>query len=183
VNPLLLSAATHVGQWEGFCPHIYLDTVGAPTIAYGFNIDFTERKEQLSVATGWSLNAIERDIESCENFAEKKDHHNIIAARYEDHTNLRIDSKQAQTLLADTLEAFVGVLKANDLDVSTMPHKAALVVVDMAYNLGISGLLRKFPKFVRYVRMRDWAAASKECKRRGIGDARNNASMQMLMDL
>jgi hypothetical protein len=46
----------------------------------------------------------------------------------------------------------------------------------MAYNLGVNGLLTKFPKMLAAVDSGDWETASAESARKGIADRRNAAT-------
>ena len=51
--------------------------------------------------------------------------------------------------------------------------------MDMAFNLGNVGLVRKFPTFTRAARAKDWLTCARECQRRGIGDRRNEQTRQL----
>lgn len=176
----LHEAAAHVAQWEGFIAHVYLDTVGVPTIAYGYNLNYDNHQNHVSLVTGWDLNQLAIDIDSCKAFAAEIGHHNIIARAYANHTQLRLTQAQGQDLLATTLQAFITRLESKGFDLISIPKPAALAIIDMAYNLGTNGMIRKFRRFTAHIRRGDWAAAATESKRRGVSDARNQATAELL---
>jgi hypothetical protein len=60
------------------------------------------------------------------------------------------------------------------------PRGAQEAITDMAYNLGISGLLAKFPKFVEAVQAQDWGSAAAQSRRKGVGVSRNAQVRQLL---
>jgi GH24 family phage-related lysozyme (muramidase) len=92
-----------------------------------------------------------------------------------------MEKAQGNLILRENLIAFAEELEKNGIDVKTMPSPAALAVLDMAYNLGVSKLINTFPKFIGHIRARKWKAASQECKRGGISEARNDATKKLLL--
>lgn len=53
------------------------------------------------------------------------------------------------------------------------PKGIQMALLDMVFNLGLVGFRRDFPKLIEAVERRDWARASAECWRKGIGYPRN----------
>ncbi len=49
----------------------------------------------------------------------------------------------------------------------------------MAFNLGVTGLVNKFPTFTRAAREGDWGKCADECRRRGISDERNEKTKEL----
>lgn len=177
---LMQAAAEHVAQFEGYVAHVYLDSVGVPTIAYGYNLSFAKNKARVARLSDWQLAALENDIHACKAYAQAVGHFNIVATAYAQHTSLRLQQDVGLALMARSLTDFVERLSAKGFDVKRYPQPAALAVIDMAYNLGVTGLLRKFPRFCRSVSQQNWAAAAQESARRGISDARNAATYELL---
>jgi hypothetical protein len=48
-----------------------------------------------------------------------------------------------------------------------------MALLDVAYNLGLEGLLKGYPKMLRAVQVGNGPLAAAECPRKGIGAARN----------
>jgi GH24 family phage-related lysozyme (muramidase) len=60
------------------------------------------------------------------------------------------------------------------------PGPAQEALFDMAFNLGLGGLL-KFPTLLKAVNEGDWATAAAQCHRRGIQNARNQATAALFL--
>lgn len=76
-------------------------------------------------------------------------------------TKLPLDEEEAEFLLKHRLKKTVNelnVLKLNDLDIK---EEAKIILYDMAYNLGVRGLL-KFKKMWKALENKDYLEASKE---------------------
>lgn len=58
----------------------------------------------------------------------------------------------------------------------TFPPPAQTALTDMAFNLGVHGLVNKFPRLAAAVRVCDWGVCAVESKRGGISDARNDST-------
>ena len=66
-----------------------------------------------------------------------------------------------------------------------LPTSAQFVVVDLVYNLGSSGYLKKFPKFRAAVAKKDLVTMRKECETKksdGTKDVRRNMAKKALMN-
>jgi len=90
-----------------------------------------------------------------------------------------MDSAQIDEVNAADIERFEDALRAQLPAWDTYPEPAQLALFDMAFNLGVSGLFRKFPKMIAAVRARDWATAAAQCHRNGIQDARNEETADL----
>ena len=85
----------------------------------------------------------------------------------------RLDSARHREILAADVKSTLLRLGSVFPEWNTYPEPVQVALVDMAFNLGVPGLVKKFPSFVAAVKSRDWAGASRECRRRGISEARN----------
>lgn len=53
--------------------------------------------------------------------------------------------------------------------------------LDMAFNLGVRGLVTKFPRFTKAASRQDWAACAAECERSGVSPSRNEAVRNLFL--
>lgn len=172
--------ANIVGQWsftashEGIIPHLYLDTRGSVTCGVGFLV----RDQAELVRLPWSPSAQNAIA----------DWHLVRAAK----PGLPASAYKALGLKARLSE--LDMRRLFDLHVATFrkqidpawhlaqwPECVQVALVDMAFNLGAAGLA-KYRKLQVAVFARQWVVAADECKRGGIGDARNAATRQLFLD-
>jgi GH24 family phage-related lysozyme (muramidase) len=76
-------------------------------------------------------------------------------------------------LLQTRVTEFLKGLTAAFPDFNGYPDAACAALFDMAFNLGLTKLTGDFPKFCAAVKKKDWATASAQCHRNGIGPSRN----------
>ncbi|WP_263415607.1 lysozyme family protein [Terriglobus albidus] len=62
-----------------------------------------------------------------------------------------------------------------------LPAPAKLALLDMAYNLGMTGLLQGYPKLLHAIVAGDWKTAAAECLRNGPSPARNEWTRQQFL--
>lgn len=65
-------------------------------------------------------------------------------------------------------------LRKNISTWDALPQPAKLALLDMAYNLGLTGLLKGYPKMLKAVVSGDWQTAAAESHRNGPPAARND---------
>jgi hypothetical protein len=99
---------------------------------------------------------------------------NYAAGHFRQYTELILPRTAIEDQLLDHLEEFLVGLRSNINDFDDYPEAARKAILDMTFNLGLAGVLNKFPSFVRAFRERNWAGCRVECNRRGIAEARNN---------
>jgi len=92
---------------------------------------------------------------------------------YQQFTSLILPDATIQSLLLSRVQAFVAQLTGAFPDFNAYPAPACAALVDMTYNLGLNGLLTKFPHFTQAVRNQDWSTAATQCTRGGIQPSRN----------
>jgi GH24 family phage-related lysozyme (muramidase) len=63
----------------------------------------------------------------------------------------------------------------------TFPDPAKLGLLDMVYNLGVTGLFRGFPTFMNHVQDENWAGAATQCHRNGPSLQRNDWTCQQFL--
>lgn len=158
---------------EGCLPHMYLDTVGKVTVGVGNmlpNVTAAQELPFVLVATG-NL-ATPEEVEA-DFIAVAQQEPGRWAPYYKQFTKCILTDEEIDRLLERRILGFTQGLQQVFHDYNEMPEKARAGIMDMAFNLGVSGLVNKFPSFTRGVRRKDWALCAAECKRKGISDERN----------
>jgi len=92
---------------------------------------------------------------------------------YEPFTALILPESVIQALLLNRVRDFSAQLSAAFPDYGEFPAEVCAALFDMTFNLGLGGLLTRFPRFTQAVRNRDWATAARQCARAGIPSSRN----------
>ena len=95
------------------------------------------------------------------------------ASAFSQFTSIELTDESINSLLDKRIAEFEVGLKRHFGDFDTFPADARLGIMDMAFNLGINGLMTKFPTFVKGVNSENWDLCSAQCHRRGISDHRN----------
>ncbi len=97
----------------------------------------------------------------------------LVARKYQQYTNLILTDEAIDALLNSRIDGFEKQLKVDFPKFDAYPESAMLGILDMAFNLGNSGLVNKFPSFTAAALNEDWSSCERECNRRGISDSRN----------
>lgn len=92
---------------------------------------------------------------------------------YKQFTTLELPDAAIQALLLSRVQGFTAELIGAFPEFNSYPDPACAALFDMAFNLGLNGLLTKFPHFCQAVRNQDWATAAAQCTRGGIQASRN----------
>ena len=170
---------THLRLWEGEISHLYLDTKGLVTIGVGHLVGDISAACELGFVyrSGGSsftapilatCSAVEADIASV-----RRRPAGLVARAYRPYTRLDLpDEKLCQLLESDVSEKESGIARALP-EFHGYPASAQVALLDMAFNLGVTGLIRGFPRLVASVRRREWLVAAKQCHRRGPSEDRN----------
>ncbi len=164
---------------EGCIDHMYLDTRGNVTIGIGQLVpsaDFAMTLRLVLRDSGEAASA-QQITEDYDNVSAQQT--GMTAARYKPFTRLEMTHADIDSLLDNHIDEFTGGLEREISDFNAFPDTAQEALLDMAFNLGVSGLVRKFPKLVSAASQRDWQTCAAECERRGIGDQRNQATKQL----
>ena len=83
--------------------------------------------------------------------------------------------------LRGVLEEFEGRLRASLAGYDALPDGAKMALLDMAYNLGPTGLLLGYPRLIGAVERGDWAVAAACCLRHGPSAERNAWTRQQFL--
>jgi len=103
------------------------------------------------------------------------------AGYYEKRSDLLLPEGYATKLATNRLQnEFLPELQRRFPGLDRCPLPAQRALVDMAYNLGVSNLIEKFPNFVTAFRNGEFAKAAGECRRSSSRQERNDVTRQLL---
>lgn len=168
---------------EGVVNHMYLDTKGLVTVGIGKMLPNVESAQNLNfVFKNSSVPADNEAIAESFNLLKTKVP-GKLASFYSQYTDLILPSSEIDDLLKlDTFFFYRGI--ADKIEgFPAYPEPAQEAMLDMAFNLGVHGLFRKFPTFIAHARAKNWEGCAKECNRLGIGDERNQHTKQLFESL
>jgi len=162
------------GTGEGNIAHMYLDTVGKVTVGVGNMLpDVAAAKRLAFVVRATKKKATGSEIEADFN-SVKKQSKGRIASSYKNHTKLDLPATAIDKLLDARIAEFTTLLRAKFVKFSSFPVPAQLALLDMAFNLGVTGLMTKFPNMRKAVEAKNWATAAKESNRPQVSKGRND---------
>ena len=103
------------------------------------------------------------------------------AGSYRSSTSPILPHAAIDTLLMSHLTFFDGQLSQRFANYGSFPDTAKLGLLDMIYNLGVTGLFRGFPTFMGNVQNQNWPGAAAQCHRNGPSAARNDWTRQQFL--
>lgn len=161
----------HFVQYEGRCRAFYLDGKDNVTIGIGSLVTSPTVLPMVRKSTGIraSVDDIMADYKAVRALLPGQ-----LASYYDRVCLLYLPDTDIDALFERELTAKIQSIEDSIVSLEDYPDLAALVLVDMAYNLGIHGLTAKFPKFMNAFLAKDWKVAALECKREGIQPSRND---------
>ncbi len=162
------AAAARLKLFEGSIPYMYRCTGGKITVGVGHAMPSAADAAALNWG-GAAPDAIEADYGRVAAAAVGD-----AAPHYATLTQCRMGSDAIDALLGADIETFAGTLTARLPEWRNYPEPAQQALFDMAYNLGVDGLL-KFHQMLAACAAGQWETAAAQSHRMGIGDARNNA--------
>jgi GH24 family phage-related lysozyme (muramidase) len=161
------SAAERLKKFEGSTSYMYRCTGGEVTIGVGHAIFDAAHAIQLPWIGAPASTLIAADFARVA-AADK----GLLAVRYESLTQCRLSAEAVGALLLADIEAFEKNLNAHLPAWQVYPEPVQQALFDMAYNLGVGGLL-KFHRLLAACASGNWETAATECRRACIGDGRN----------
>lgn len=167
---------TLIKQHEGSIPHMYLDTRGNVTVGVGLLLSAVEDAQQLPfVRRDTQAPASAEEIEAdFNNIMSQKE--GQLAQSYRQYTQLELTQEAIDELLDQRITEFQSGLQGAYQGFDGYPDTAKEALLDMTFNLGLSGLVNKFPKLRQAAEAGNWQICAQECKRRGISDERNQVT-------
>ena len=163
----------HAEEHEGRIPWMYLDRVGVVTIGIGHALPTLRQAKEDLEEYGWDG----QDIAAAWG-AVKDQPKNKAAKFYKRFSTLRLGDYEIDGLFEGKCRNFLAGLQRRIPKFEALPAPAQLALLDMAYNLGVSGLANEWPKLMTAVAKRDWAACVAECNRPQLSQDRNDWTRQ-----
>jgi GH24 family phage-related lysozyme (muramidase) len=160
------NVADRLYRFEGSIPHMYRCTGGEVTIGVGHAIQTAADACGLS----WDITAsdvIEGDYRRVA-AAEKGQY----AGKYAGLSTCRMNGADIDSLLQQDIATFTVQLRQALPNFDSYPEPVQEALFDMAYNLGIAGLM-KFSTMLAAVEAGNWETAAQESHRKGIPEDRN----------
>ena len=168
-------------EHEGEMTCMYLDTLGIVTCGVGHAL----RSADAAVGLLWLRRVGMGQADANEIRAEYNLVHalrpGMLPMYYSAKTQLRLSAAGVEHLLEADMEAFSRNLAAELPEFAAWPDQAQAGMLDMAFQLGVSGVEHKFPRFLAAAKAGDWAAAAVESHREGIQEFRNRATKNLFL--
>jgi GH24 family phage-related lysozyme (muramidase) len=174
-------------RFEGSIPWMYLDTKGKVTVGIGHMIPDADAATRLPFTlsseppVGRAETADEIAVRSAFAVVATAPE-GMLARRYERLTVPRLSTAAMRAVHEADTRAFLARIRARFDAFDSYPLPARLAVLDMAYNLGLDGLWRKFPRWRAACLDQDWRTCAKECRRRDIQASRNLWTRQRFLE-
>lgn len=159
---------------EGTIPHMYLDTAGLVTVGVGQMLPNVASAQQLPFVFRDSLVPASAEDIAKDYAAVSAAEVGLKAIAYQGVTRLILVESTIENLLLARIDEFMQQLSQAFPNYLSFPKSAQEGILDMAFNLGVQGLINKFHQFCAAVREENWQTCAVECHRRAISGARND---------
>ena len=166
---------------EGRIPFFYLDTRGFPTIGVGHMVPNADQARSLKLVVRNGMTAATSDQIVAEYNRIRQQTPGMLAQRYRPFTSLEMPDDVIDALLESDIASKEQDLLARLPAFRTYPDEVCTALLDMGFNLGVNGLITRFPKLIASVKARDWNTCAAQCRRNGISDARNEATRELFL--
>jgi GH24 family phage-related lysozyme (muramidase) len=166
---------------EGSVSNMYLDTVGRVTVGVGHmipseqaaqTIDFVDRQSQRKASP-------QEIADEYNNLSRQQS--GMLASRYQQFTKLELPAATIQELLGTDIENMENGVRSAFRDYDAYPEPAQDGILDMAFNVGVSGLVKHFPTFKAAAEGQDWNTCAMQCHRNGISESRNEKTKELFL--
>jgi GH24 family phage-related lysozyme (muramidase) len=166
---------------EGRIAHMYLDTVGRVTLAVGHMIPTLAEAQKLPLRLRSSGEAATAEQIGTDFNNVQAQTPGMKAVQYLPFTALEMADADIDHLLdLDIAKTEAGV-RQHFAGYDTYPEPSQDALLDMALNLGVNGLVSKFPKLKASAEAGDWNTCAAECRRLGISDDRNRKTRDLFL--
>ena len=180
-NPLSIAFLPTLKRWEGCIPWFYLDTRGNVTVWVGFLVESALIAQALPMyLPGGTMPCTEQEKAAAWKTVSAMQPGRLPSS-YEYYGCPVILPSDGDALLLAKLDALNDALVKEVPNFESLPDPWRMALLDMAYNLGSSGLLHGYPRMLAAVQAGDGQTAAVESHRNGIGDARNAWTKQQFL--
>jgi len=169
-------------QHEGVVPWMYLDTAGVVTVGVGHALETEEDAASLPFRLKDTGEPAHESVIRADWRAVKAAQPGLLAEKYSRLTNTILSKEHIDWLLDYDIEKHWVSLLARRPELSTLPEQAQNVLAEMAFNLGVGGLLQ-YRRMIACMMIGDWEQAAEESSRLGVSPKRNNQTAQLIRAL
>ena len=163
----------NIERYEGKVKHMYLDSKGFVTVGVGHLLKDVAAATHLPFEAANGALASEAEIvKAFEQVSVQES--NRVASYYQQFTDLVLADKDIDHLTDKHIDTFYHELTVVYDGFEVFPSKVKLALCDMIFNLGMTGLRKKWPKMNACIAAKDWKATAENCQRKGIADERND---------
>jgi len=164
---------------EGNIAYLYLDTVGRVTVGVGHMIPDVGAAQRIRFITrDTSQQATAQQIsDEFSNLSRQRPA--MAAPSYQQFTRLTMAPADVDALLDSDIAGMESGVRANFQNYDAYPAPAQDALLDMAFNLGVHGLVAHFPHLKAAAEAQDWNTCAAQCHRNGISDARNQKTVAL----
>ncbi len=166
-------------KYEGKISHMYLDSKGYVTVGIGHLLSSLADAQKLVFKNSNNKPANKIEIRT-DYETVKKQPPNRLASSYKKYTKLTLPDAEIDKLTNKHIESFEKELARVYSDFNTYPSDVRLALFDMIFNLGMTRLRSRFPKFNKAIKAKDWQKAAKESYRPDVGVPRNQYVRKLL---
>ena len=164
--------------FEGSVPFMYRCTGGEVTVGIGHALPSAAAAVELAwVLAGRPASAEEvtRDYTAIATLQK-----GLVAAHYASFSQCRLTDESVTNLANADITRVEATIAAALPRWNSYPEPVQEALFDMAFNVGIGGLL-KFVKLLACVNAGKWDVAAKECQRQGVAAERNQAIASLFL--
>jgi GH24 family phage-related lysozyme (muramidase) len=179
VPPYLDKSIMQLKEFEGCVSWMYRDTAGKVTVGVGLMLPDAAAACALPFLEEGSAAAagqITREFTRVAALSPGK-----LPHFYREPGSPELAQEFMDAKLRSVLEEFEVALRAKLSGYDSMPDEVKIALLDMAYNLGPTGLLKGYPHMLGAVETGLWAEAAADCSREGISEARNAWTRQQFL--
>ncbi len=159
-------------RFEGCVPWMYLDTAGKVTVGSGTMLPTPEAASALPFEVAGSAVASAAIVAEFHRVAALPP--GRLPAFYSQPSSPHLTMSCIDDRLRSVLVDFETDLRQHLPRYDRLPDPAKLALLDMAYNLGVVGLVHGYPHLMAAVAAENWTSAAAECLRHGISRERNS---------
>ena len=168
-----------IEAFEGSIPWMYRDTVGKVTVGVGTMLPDAAAAQRLAFQLAGrpaGTQEIQSDFERVDALPMGR-----AALFYRQAGRPELPKPDIDELLRTVLTTMESTLRAHLTGYDAFPDGVKMALLDMAYNLGVEGLLTGYPRLIHCVQAADWPGAAAASFRHGPGAARNAWTRQMFL--
>jgi len=171
-------------QYENRIPHMYKDTTGNITAGVGHLIKDIEAAKKIAfVVRNTGVLATKKEIE--DEFIKFKGlslDKNTVATAFKKYSTLELGESLMDKQVENHINNFEKELKQvyGTQEFQSYSDNVKLALFDMIFNLGMTKLISRFPKFNRHIKANDFEKAALECSRTDVSAQRNTYVKNLL---